>query len=86
MIGNIKQGYSVAVDALPGVDARAHGPFRLVKYAHFLLREIFPLHDELCLAEGQWMHRHLAGDPDAAPHLAQAGGHVARLYDALWGV
>lgn len=81
----IKDGFSVAVEALPGADARAHGPFRLVKYAQFLLRELFPLHDELCEDEGRWMHRHLAGDAGAAEELARATGRVARLYDGLWG-
>ena len=85
LIANIKDGYSVAVDALPGADARAHGPFRLVKYAHFLLREIFPLHDDLCVEEGQCMHRHLCGDPGAEKALAHITGRVSRLYDGLWG-
>lgn len=84
LIENIKHGLSVAVDALPGTDARAHGPFRLVKYAHFLLREIFPLHDELCLEEGIYMQRHQSGDPTAAADLARTAGQVDRLYAALW--
>ena len=68
--------------------ARTHErtvPFRLVKYAHFPLRKLFPLHDELCVEEGFWMHRHLAGDAEAAQQLACAGGRVARLYAGLWG-
>ena len=84
LIASIKAGYSVAVEALPGEQARPFGPFRLVKYALFLLREVMPLHDELCAEEGRWMHRHAAGDADAAPALARAAGRCARLYDALW--
>jgi len=85
LIATIKEGYSVAIDAMPGADARAHGSFRLVKYAHFLLREIFPLHDELCTEEGYLMHRHLRGDPNAGAALARLSGRVARLYAQLWG-
>jgi hypothetical protein len=70
----------VAVEALPGADARAHGPFRLVRYAQFLLREIFPLHDALCDEEGSQMLAHLAGDPQAAARLAQLQGRAAAFY------
>jgi hypothetical protein len=85
LLATIKDGYSVAVDALPGADARVHGPFRLVKYAHYLLREIFPFHDELCVDEGRSMRQYLSGDPDAGEALARTTGRVARLYDGLWG-
>jgi len=85
LIDGIKAGYSVAVEALPHEQARPHGPFRLVKYALFLLREVLPVHDELCAEEGFWMHRHIAGDPTAAAGLAGCAGRCGRLYDALWG-
>jgi predicted metal-dependent phosphoesterase TrpH len=77
--------YAVAVEGLPGAPAaRAYGPFRLVKYVSFLLREVFPLHDELCIEEGEWMAAHLAGDAAAAPKLAELQGRTAALYDRLW--
>ena len=50
----------------------------------FLLREVFPLHDELCREEGEWMEAHLRGDATAAERLAAAQGRTARLYDELW--
>ena len=62
LVQSIRDLYSVAVEALPGQDARAHGPFRLTLYAQFLLREILPLHDGLCLEEGRLMLAHAAGD------------------------
>jgi len=50
----------------------------------FLTREVFPLHDELCKEEGEWMAAHLTGDASAADRLAAASGRTARLYDDLW--
>jgi len=85
LIQSIKALYSVAVEALPGETARAHGPFRLVKYAQFLLREVFPEHDALCAQEGELMLAHLAGDANAAERLRECRGAVARLYARLWG-
>lgn len=80
----VKDLYSVAVEALPGETPRAHGPFRLVKYAQFLLREVFPGHDELCAHEGRLMLAHLAGDQEAASSLSQSKGRVAGYYQRLW--
>ena len=70
--------YSVAVEAMPGETVRAYGPFRLVKYALFLLRELFPKHDRLCQEEGEWMLKHVAGDATAASMLAGFQGRTAR--------
>ena len=67
---------AVAVEALPGAPVRVYGPFRLVKYALFLFREVFPDHDALCEAEGQAMARHAAGDPDARHELARLHGRA----------
>jgi hypothetical protein len=84
LIASVKDLHSVAVEALPGETPRAHGPFRLVKYAQFLLREVLPRHDELCLEEGRLMLAHLAGDEGAARALSGLAGRAAKLYDRLW--
>jgi predicted metal-dependent phosphoesterase TrpH len=84
VIANVKELNSVAVEAIPGTPARAHGPFRLVKYAQFLLREVFPGHDELCAGEGRLMLAHLAGDEQAAEQLARCKGQVRQYYEHLW--
>lgn len=76
---------SVAVEALPNERVRAFGPFRLVCYAQFLLREIFPFHDELCLEEGRLMLNYAAGDKRAAEALSKLKGRVEKLYDKMWG-
>ncbi|HOU16032.1 MAG TPA: hypothetical protein PKZ84_23255 [Anaerolineae bacterium] len=84
LIQNVKGLYSVAVEALPGETPRAHGPFRLAKYAQFLLREILPLHDALCVEEGRLMLAHSAGDTNASELLRAYQGRTAALYDHLW--
>ena len=42
LIEGIRGLNSVAVEGLPNEQTRAFGPFRLVKYAQFLIREILP--------------------------------------------
>lgn len=84
LIASIKDGYSVAVEALPHELVRAFGPFRMVLFAQFLLREILPAHDELCLEEGRLMLEHAAGDPQASQALQPLQGRTDRLYDRLW--
>lgn len=85
LIGSIRDLYSVAVEALPGGVPRAYGPFRLVKFALFLLREVFPRHDSLCEKEGDLMLAHVRGDREAAGRLAATSGRVGALMDTLWG-
>jgi len=86
LTGSIKECYSVAVEAITGEVRRVHGPFRLVKYAHFLLTEVFPAHDALCDEEGDWMLAYLSGDLPAVENLHQAKGRTARwLKDRIWG-
>lgn len=81
---SIREDWSVAVQTLPGELARPVGSFRLVKYVLFLLREVFPRHDELCLEEGREMLRYAAGEADAAVNLARLAGRCAALYDRIW--
>jgi len=85
LVRNIKDLNSVAVEALPGESIRAYGPFRLVKYAQFLIREIFPEHDKLCQEEGNLMLSAVAGNPTAKDRLKLTKGAVKNLYKNLWG-
>jgi len=84
LIAGVKDLWSVAVEAMPGESPRPHGPFRLVKYALFLMREVFPAHDELCQEEGGLMLDHVGGDTSAAEKLAALSGRSSRLLDSLW--
>jgi hypothetical protein len=82
---SIREFRSVAVEAIKGERPRPFGPFRLVKFSHFLLREVFPQHDELCSEEGRLMIQHAAGDASAAGKLRLLQGQVAQLYSRYWG-
>lgn len=85
LIGAIKDLYSVAVEAIAGETARAYGPFRLVRYAQFLMREVFPEHDTLCEEEGRMMLAHTQGDPSAPDAIRLLRGRVHSLYNHWWG-
>ncbi len=80
LVESIRGEYSVAVETIPNEVPRAYGPFRLVRYAMFLLREVLPLHDALCEEEGRLMIAHAAGDSQAAAGLAALQGRTAALY------
>jgi len=84
LIQSVKGLFSVAMETFPGTPLRVHGPFRLVKYVHFLAREVFPHHDELCMEEGRLMLAHAAGDSTAAKGLHALQGQTSRLYDHYW--
>lgn len=84
IIKGIKNLHSVAVESIPDEATRAYGPFRLVKYTQFLIRDIFPLHDALCAEEGRLMFAWITGDQSAKTHMAEWKGKVAELYNRLW--
>jgi hypothetical protein len=83
IVESVRDLWSVAVEALPGSPVHVHGPIRLVKFAHFLLREYFPGHDALCLEEGEAMLSHLAGDGGARDTLASLQGRTLELHRRL---
>jgi hypothetical protein len=81
----IRSGRSAAVEAVPGESVRAHGAFRLAKYCQFLIREVFPGHDELCAVEGTLMKEMLAGAASARSDLERIRGGVDRYYGRVFG-
>jgi len=81
---SITNHYSVAIEALPGEFPRVHGPFRLVKLAQFLIRELYPLRDALCAEEGRWMLAHVTGHPAAAENIVALRGQADGLVSRLW--
>lgn len=80
----IRAEWSVAVEARPGEVCRAFGPYRLVMFAHFLLREIFARHDALCAEEGALMLAWARGERGGAGELEERRGRVGALYRELW--
>lgn len=82
LISSIKSQYSVAVEALPGELVHVYGPFRMVKYAQFVLEELMPVHDAFCAEEGGIMLAHLSGDGLASEKLRLSQGRVQKLLQA----
>ncbi len=84
LLAGIQELRSVAVEAPAGVLPRAYGPFRYVKYTQFLIREVFPQHDELCFEEGRLMIQYASGDDSALERLRQLQEQTDRLYERYW--
>jgi len=81
----VKAFRSVAVCAPAGDMPHLHGAFRMVKYATFLMRDYFPMHDVYCAEEGALMLDHLGGDRRAAGALARLKGRTADYLAASFG-
>lgn len=77
LIAAVKDFYSVAVDTI-SEEFRLVGENRFVRYGCFLLKEYFPLHDELCYEEGRLMKQAATGTPDEKEE-------AVRLLGALHG-
>ncbi len=60
LIESIKDYYSVAVDTI-SEEFRVIGESRLVRYATFLIKKYFPLHDDVCREEGRLMKLYVTG-------------------------
>lgn len=63
LISAIKNYRSVAIDTI-SEEFRIVGDRRLQKYACFLLKNFFPLHDELASEEGRLMKQYATGTPE----------------------
>ncbi|MDR3312933.1 MAG: hypothetical protein LBS96_00575 [Oscillospiraceae bacterium] len=75
LIQSIQDFYSVAVDTI-SAEPRFVGEMRLARYACFLEKEFFPLHDELCFEEGRAMKDYVCGVPGAKEELAFLHGRM----------
>jgi len=87
LAASLRADLSVAVHDIPGEHPIAAGSFRLTKYAYFLLREYFPLHNDLCRPEGEAILRAEAGEEsyeDVMAYLASRKGKVPALWKELW--
>jgi predicted metal-dependent phosphoesterase TrpH len=85
LIAAIKSFNAVAVDAVSGGPRVAvYGHLRIVKYVNFLLREYFPLHDQICAREGKLMIDYLAGNPDSAAKISRCSKEISQLMQNFW--
>lgn len=77
LISSIKDMYSVAVDSISR-EHRLVGETRFIRYGDFLLREFFPLHDELVFEEGRLMKDYVCGDDSALAILKAINGRMKK--------
>jgi len=85
IISSIKDGFCLAIEHYKGGVPRVYGDYRLVSFALFLLREYFPLHDEICYEEGRLMLE-FARDNDVKQDLENKAGRVGNMLRKYWGL
>ncbi len=85
IIGAVRDHYSVAVETVPGEAARVYGKRRLVWYAHFLLQNYYPVHDELCAISGTYMAELAKGDTDAVAMIEKAEQKIFAFENKFFG-
>ncbi len=74
-----KEHYSIPVDLRP-LDYGVIAPMRLALYASFLIGNYFPIHDKLCLAEGEAMEKCIDGtEGDFEYSKSLSGGNKGLL-------
>ncbi|MBQ5591528.1 MAG: hypothetical protein IIU80_01115 [Clostridia bacterium] len=77
IVYSIKDCYSVAVDTI-STEWRLVGETRFIRYGDFLLREFFPLHDELTFEEGRLMKDYVCGDEASKAVLSAINGRMKK--------
>ncbi|MCL2494211.1 MAG: hypothetical protein FWE98_00970 [Oscillospiraceae bacterium] len=84
LIDSILNFYSVAVDTIDEMP-RFVGEWRFVRYACFLEKNWFPLHDELCFEEGRAMKAYANGEPGARETLELLSGRMKAQREKYFG-
>lgn len=81
----VKSGYTAAVECYGDAPNHVVATYRLTVYTHFLLKEYFPLHDELCFEEGCRIKDAYLGDEKSTEVLKLINGRVRRFADEFFG-
>ncbi len=81
----IKARRCVAIEQNPHEEYRAYGDFRMVKYARFLMRFYFPIHDTLCVEEGRLMKDYILGIEGAKEALESLHDRTEKTAEKLLG-
>lgn len=81
----IRGQYTTAIESYHGEHYKVHGNHRLTSYTLFLLREYFPLHDELCIEEGRAMLGYVRNEPEALQILELTQSRTSRLLEKYFG-
>ena len=84
IIDSIKNGLTVAVEKLPSGEYEIYGPLRLVSFAYFLLRNFFPIHDEIARRIAYGCQALLNGRKSERFDIAQSKSDMTTLYELFW--
>jgi len=82
---NIKELNSVVVKPQKDNPPLVFGNLRLIKFTMYLLREILPIHDEMCGMEGILMEHALRGGKKAQAALSMVKGQTSDFYKKVYG-
>lgn len=83
----ILDGKSVALDTISPNEPRLIGPYRLSKYAQFLMNDYFARHKLICEQEGIAMLEYAFGEQEEGLRMLQAAhGRVAHMWKKYFGV
>ena len=85
IVGGVRDNYSVAVETVTGEHPRAYGHRRLVWYAHFLLTNYFPVHNELCALSGCLLEAYVKGDENAKSDAIRAEERIENFENKFFG-
>ena len=85
IIGAIDNGYSVAVESLPNENPHVYGSLRLAMYTQFLMKNYFPIHDELCGAAGMFMEEYIQGNDSAKEMIVAMEERISSFEKKFFG-
>ena len=82
IIAAVKGQFSAAVEKYENQYVHIYcNEYRVSQYVNFLMREYFPLRDELYFEEGRLLHEYIAGTEDAAERINFTVKHNAYFED-----
>lgn len=79
---------TVAVDTFGSFERpKMYGKMRMLKYASFLWKNFFPLHDEICLGQAAALREYFEGGKtrELRERVAEEAGKLADLEKKVWG-
>ena len=85
IIAAVRANRSVACDQYPLEFPKLYGDFRLVKYAYFLYRAYYPIHDEISRREGSLMLDAITADlPATGASFENLRAAMSAWNDSFW--
>lgn len=85
IIKAISDGYSVAVEELRNEKPHVYGTLRLTMYTQFLMKNYFPIHDELCSASGLFIEEYIRGDESCKEQVIKTEERISEFENRFFG-